>query len=632
MNDIQNIYETNIKLLSERSGFMEEKAEFLNEIDLENGEAVRVGRHGLEFFLNGQYYRVSSKCLEQEVELLVKNITEKRDYLLVVFSIANLELLHKVMETITADTRILIYEPNAYLLKYVLLHYDLSFLLESNQVGILFDYDAPQNMEQEIISYTSLQWGNLVKNIRIISPPYVYHYMDKCQNVITLLTTAIQVRIKLLGNSLEDIFNGQENNYKNIDAILESSNLEDIKDKFKGFPAIVVASGPSLDKNIDILCKAQDKALIMACDASVEACKKHGVKPDAIASIERDIPTYQYYYEGKEFDEKLVLVGPSVLWPQIYEEYKGKKLVTSKVNTGIEKWWADNFEEFQFLNLGMSSAHVAFAYAKYAGCNPIILIGQDLAYTNNKKHSDLTHTEYEGANDDREADGLVAEDIYGEMVPTDDIYNLFRNWYEIQISCDEELCVVDATEGGAKIQGSKIMTLQEAIDEYCSSKLEFRLYDCLKEVKELSPAAYIQKYEQVIKEAKKQQRRLQKLKTKAEKHYKTLEKLYYEKDIEHMKEEQLVKVLLKMQKGDTIIQDIQKQEYLLTYFQQMIRQTIIFVKGLGNEITPDNVKQNIRFQANLMGVMKNSSEIISGEYQKMIAFLENKILEKTKML
>lgn len=618
------VYENNVKLLTRISGNIKEKVDFLNAVKLEEKPMIRKLEDSLEFFLNNQYYKVFSMQPEKEIAYLTRGLQEKKDYLIVIFGVGNLRLLHEVMNKITKESRILIFEPNPYLLKYVLQNYDLSFLLDSNQVGLIFEYGSQHGLEQEIFNYGVLQWGNLIKNLCVIAPPNSYHYREKCRYIMKQFISAIDINIKKLGNCLEDILNGQENNYKNIDAIIESNKLEEIKNKFVGYPAIIVASGPSLDKNINILHEAQDKALIIACDASMNACKKYGVKPDAVASIERDIPTYQYYYKDKSFDDDLVLVGPSLLWPQIFEDFAGKKIITSKVNTGIEKWWKDNFKSFEFLNQGMSSANVAFAYAKAAGCNPIILIGQDLAYTANKKHSKLTHTEFEGENDSSESDGLMTEDIYGNLVLTDDIYNMFRSWFEIQIMMNKELQVIDATEGGAKIHGSEIMTLRESIDKYCKKEMEIHLYDCLSDNGELEALVYIKQYDHVIREAKKQQKRLKELKQKAEKHYKVLEQIYYKEKLEEMSEEKLIQVLLKMQKGDIIIQDIQKEEYLLTYFQQMIRQTIIFVKALGNEITPKNVKQNIRFQANLMGVIKNSSNLIIEEYEKMITFIKEK--------
>lgn len=621
---MSGIYEQNIETLSNQMFYGKEKRKFLDTIEVENTTMLQNSKCGLEFFENGQYYKVCSSYPEEEAKFMTRKMEESKDYLIITFSIANLTLLREIMGKVTEDSRILIYEPNPYLLKYTLMNFDISFLFKSEQVMLLFEFGDEKKFEREIKRYGALGWHNLVKNVHVISAPNTWHYKDKCYFVTKFFLNMLNTEIKVLGNSLEDIFFGQENSYKNIDVILENSDLREIKDKFKGYPAIVVASGPSLDKNIDILQKAQNKALIMSCDASWLACKKHNVKPDAIASIERIENTYKFYYEGKSFDEDVVLVGPDVLWPKIFEEYPGRKIVTYKVNGGIEKWWADNFENLYQLGQGMSCANVAFAYAKYAGCNPIILIGQDLAYTNNKIHSDLTHTKYEGANDKSSAQGLMVEDIYGNMIPTSDVYNLFRGWFELQITADESLKVIDATEGGARIRGSELMTLQEAIDTYCNKELPMHLTDCLSEQVKLEAKDYIKKYEQVIREAKKQKKRLKRIQSKAAKHYRTLEKIYYNKELKEMSENELVQEILKMQKGDEIIQDILSNEYVITYFQQMIRQTIIFVKGLGNEVSADNIRENIRLQANLMGVIKNGVGVINKEYDKMISFLEEK--------
>lgn len=629
---MSKIFERNIDALLKVSPFFKEKVAFLNKIELKNNEIVCDGNNEIQFLLNEQYYKVNSSYKDEEIEIMTKNIREKKDYLIVLFTIANLPLLHKIIDTITKDSRILIYEPNPYLFKYVLMNLDISFLLKTEQVGILFNYNNVEKFEQELWGYASLEWGNLIKNLRVISSPNAWHYREKCHYVTSKLLSNINMQIKMLGNSMEDIFEGQENSYKNIDAIIENSDLEEIKDKFQGYPAIIVASGPSLDKNIDILHKAQDKALIISCDASMTACMKYNVKPDAVASIERIEKTYRFYYEGKTFDEQLVLIGPDLLWPKIFEEFPGKKIITNKVYEGSEKWWNDNFENCHHLAMGTSCAHVAFAYARYAGCNPIILMGQDLAYTGDKIHSNLTHTKFERANNIEGKELLVTEDVYGNPVMTDDIYNMFRKWFEVQIQRNSELKVIDATEGGAKIHGSEIKTLQEVIDEYCTKELPMHLYDCLSDKTKPEPKVYIKKYEQVIESAKEQIKRIELLKCKASQHYQTLEEIYYGEELEKMSEKQLIDVVLKMQKGDLIIHEISEEEYLYTYFQQMIRQTIIFVKGLGNELTPQNIKQNIRFQANLMGVIKNSSNVIIAEYDKMIEFIERKKEIKEKEL
>ena len=42
------------------------------------------------------------------------------------------------------------------------------------------------------------------------------------------------------------------------------------------------------------------------------------------------------------------------------------------------------------------------------------------------------------------------------------------------VQLGENINVIDATEGGAKISGTRIMKLTEAIDKYCGEKVDFR--------------------------------------------------------------------------------------------------------------------------------------------------------------
>lgn len=620
---MSKIYEQNIGILLKQMPFLKEKINVLNKIEIENTTMLRGEQEKLEFFENGNYYKVCSAYPQEEAEFLTRGMEEKKDNLVIVYTIANLALLHKIMEKMTADGRILVYEPNLYLLKYALTNYDLSFLLESEKVVLLFGFEATEEVKFVIRNGCGIEWKNLVKNICVISPPNTILYKEKNHYITKIFLEILNVQINLLGNSLEDIFFGLENNYKNVDAIIENSDLREIKNKFRGYPAIIVASGPSLDKNIDILQKAQDKAVIITCDASYQACRKHNVKPDAIASIERGEATYKFYYEGKTFDENMVLVGPSLLWPKLIEEYPGRKIITNRVNYGIDKWWEDNFDNFYYLEQGASCANVAFIYAFYAGCNPIILMGQDLAYTENKIHSDLTHTKYEGANQGKSKEGLLVEDIYGNMIPTAGVYNWFRNWFEAMIIAFPDLKVIDATEGGAKIHGSEIMTLQEAISAYCRQEIPMHLVDCLSEEVILEPSVYIEKYKHLIEETKKQKECLKNLQRCVLKYYEMLKEIY-KKELEKMSKGQLAEEIIKLQEGDKIINEIMKNPSASTYFQQLIQQTIIRMKALGMELTVESVRRNIILQANLMATIKASISKINQEYDKMIAFLEEK--------
>ena len=68
------------------------------------------------------------------------------------------------------------------------------------------------------------------------------------------------------------------------------------------------------------------------------------------------------------------------------------------------------------------------------------------------------------------------EDIYGGKVLTEENMDAYRLWFETQIVRYPRLHVIDATEGGAKIRGTEILTLKAAIERECRGlkKIDFK--------------------------------------------------------------------------------------------------------------------------------------------------------------
>lgn len=104
------------------------------------------------------------------------------------------------------------------------------------------------------------------------------------------------------------------------------------------------------------------------------------------------------------------------------------------------------------------------AIAVYLGCNPIIFIGQDLAYTDGKYHADSCNDTTES---DTVDDMIEVEGIDGNKVFTNSVWHTFLMWMEKFIIHNPNNIYIDATEGGAKIHGTKIMPLRQAITKYC---------------------------------------------------------------------------------------------------------------------------------------------------------------------
>jgi hypothetical protein len=582
-----------------------------------NKEIVKFVYKSKEYLTNSKY---DSK---DEIELLLSAIDFSKDSIIFVSGLGNGEHLFEIKERMTKDSIVFIYEPNQDLIKYILSHKDMTPIFGDAPFLLLTGND---DVISALLLYYTQIFYRLAYNIQTVILPNYYVYNEQNIYILQKIRERITHILQNFGNSLEDMFMGIRNSYKNIDAYFNGNSINEIRGKYKGMPAVIVSAGPSLDKNINLLKKAYGKALIIANDASLDACKKQGVIPDVVSTIERVEATYKFYYKDKSFDEKIVLASPGNIWPEIYKEFPNKRIVTERVNYGIDEWWRKFFEDIEFMDQGHSCATVAFAVAKEAGCNPIILIGQDLAYSEGKIHSKLTHTKHEGDNNDRNWDGHHVKGINGETLRSSEVYILFKKWFEYKIVTNPDLKVIDATEGGAYIEGSEVMTFKEAIDKYCIKDKGKYLIEYLQEI-ETSTDKKISTCEKIIDSIDEIKSEINKIQEMTLEYFKELEEIKENTVFEDCSMKQLEKIVIKMQKGNTIISDINNIKNIEFFFRQLIKQTVLHVKKIGNELNAENVKRNHSLQIHLMYMISGSCSNILEEFNDMESFLKCKLKE-----
>lgn len=618
---MSNKFRENIKTLLEYSVMGNEITEYIKELP-ENKEKIKKIEGQISFEHNGQYYLLHSRNEKREADRILKNVEKSKDYLLVLYGIGNLTLIRKLIKYTSEHTKILLIEENPYVFQYYMYKENLTDILKSEK--ILFALGESKIYKLAVQVCIQAEWSSMAYNLKVIQLPNYHVYHKQCKEKIKYLSDEITAGIIALGNDLTDMMNGVENNYLNVDQCIISNSISEIRGKYEGIPGIVVASGPSLDKNIQYLKEAYGKAVIIACDASYQMCIEHGVKPDAIASIERGIETYHYFYKGKEIDKDTVFVGPALVWPDILEEFPGKKILLSKTLEGADGWWRKQFEKIEHLPTGFSCANVAHAVLQEAGCNPIILIGQDLAYTDGKKHSEEAHKAFGDTNKISENNRNIiwTEGIDGEMVKTTETFNLFRKYFERQALRKEKL-LIDATEGGAKIHGSKIMTFKEAIDKYCIKQKQCNINEHLEKIPWNEKKAK-EKYKQIIESAKEVIKIVEELEEMMKKHVKKIAK-YQTMDFEKSTQEELIQCVVDMQGGNELINYVtEKNKEIATFYGPVYKNAIMYVKRIGNNLDAKSVRENHKVQVRLIFMMQIISKTVKEKFQELILFMEEK--------
>src|SRR5678815_5014784 len=77
-----------------------------------------------------------------------------------------------------------------------------------------------------------------------------------------------------------------ENIARNIGWYIATPSASRLENRHKGEPAVIVSAGPSLRKNIDLLQRLQDKAVLVAVQTTLQPLLEKGIRPHFVTSLD----------------------------------------------------------------------------------------------------------------------------------------------------------------------------------------------------------------------------------------------------------------------------------------------------------------------------------------------------------
>jgi hypothetical protein len=309
-----------------------------------------------------------------------------------------------------------------------------------------------------------------------ISPTYLNLYAEKTIEKINEISTYIQYKTAAI-KSINDY--AEEFNYNrimNLKLLPRVRVLPELKTVFEtavdvhSIPAIVVASGPSLDKNIEHLRKAKGKAFIIATDSSARMLDRYGIMPDIMVTV--DANKEDVLFENEVAENTPLFFADSSRHDMI-KHLKGQKVMFA--TSGLCKSVLDELHvKMPFIHSGGTVTTTAVSIADELGFRNIIVIGMDLAFSGDKKHASVVYDDG-GVNDSESDQYTHVKGQNGEMLLTYKNFMIYKDFLENYLKDNKEkLNFVNATEGGAFIEGARHMTLMEAIDMYCTKEIDVR--------------------------------------------------------------------------------------------------------------------------------------------------------------
>ncbi|NPU84765.1 MAG: DUF115 domain-containing protein [Syntrophaceae bacterium] len=242
---------------------------------------------------------------------------------------------------------------------------------------------------------------------------------------------------------------------------------------FRNRPAIIVATGPSLQKNIHLLRQAQGKTLIIAVAQALRVLLAYDVRPDIICSIDFGEPNYLEIKDAFAVADMPLLTSPQV-HPQVPLEYQGDLFVTMDRNNLL---CTPGSDLPPFLGHSLTVAQVALNLALMVGANPIIFTGQDLAFGESSHISGALASRpvtvrgnrviAEHEQGDHEQAACWVPGYYGNHVLSNTSLFAFLEAIETTLRDHPDRRFINATEGGAHIAGTERMPLSEVLEMHC---------------------------------------------------------------------------------------------------------------------------------------------------------------------
>lgn len=317
------------------------------------------------------------------------------------------------------------------------------------------------------------------------------------------------------------IFHGRtfiENRLKHLTSMHHDKKLEDLAGKYKGMPALIVAAGPSLDKNIDQIHKAVGKAVIICVDSALPSLLKHNIQPDFVSSIDYKELTYEKIsgVASNPLCKQINLICTTWVTSLVPKIFPAKNVFWAYSRNPLEDWINRSMGGEISIGGAGTVAHLNFVSADIMGCEPIIFVGQDLAFSSRKSHSSnvvLTNEDTVKKMLDNGQEVMWVKGVTESEVPTNRQMQMYRRTFEQMIE-ESGKNVVNSTEGGALIEGAEHMPLSSAIEQFCDVEINLGIEfvgnkaDLLKSME--STLKQVRKIEKVIQKAEKLSGPLQK--------------------------------------------------------------------------------------------------------------------------
>jgi hypothetical protein len=378
---------------------------------------------------------------------------------------------------------IIVFEPDAALLRAVLDRVDLAEAFRQSTVVLLTDADDSAALSSAMRGIEGL----VALGVKFVDhPPSMPRLGSAAERFRKNVAAAVAAVKTAVVTTLVQSDVTIRNLLMNLDRYAIGPGIADLTGAASGRPAIVVSAGPSLRRNVELLARpgVRDRFVVIAAQTVLRTLLERGIRPHFVTALDHH-EISRRFYEGltAEDVEGVALVVEAKANPAILDSFPGTiRCVGDEVLDDL--LGPELARPMGSVPPGATVAHLAYTLARHLGCDPVILVGQDLGFTDGQYYSagaaihrvwsaelnpfnTLEMMEWQRIVRGR-ATLRTAKDVLGRPIYTDEQMAAYLAQFERDFLADASrgLRIVDATEGGVAKAHAASMSLADAISAF----------------------------------------------------------------------------------------------------------------------------------------------------------------------
>lgn len=372
------------------------------------------------------------------------------------------------------EKKFLIVEPSIKIFNEVIQSKDISKIIDNENVLVI----VSSNSSEIAMLMAQIMINKGIQKFEVHCLPSYSKLFEEVYNSIEKdIFNVVKTLRSNIGTEYVHSLKWLRNYFENIQMVnVESMPLSEFSNSFNGFPAIIVSAGPSLEKQIELLRQSLDKFVIFSAGSAINALEKNSIIPHFMVAVDAE-EIQDNIFKNINTSETSLLYSNSIRYSAL-RMFKGKKFWFKGNADRITEYYEEKSGfETDSIEMGPSCANIAMDLAVKLNCNPIIFIGQDLAYTNKELYTkDVIHP----INMDSDiGDRIIVTDMFGNKTTTKSNFLVMKSYFEDYVKAHKKNDFINCTEGGLCINGMKHQSFSETLKEL--SKIEKSVFDIIEE-------------------------------------------------------------------------------------------------------------------------------------------------------